>query len=129
MTSVAIPQGIAEIGVGAFAGCLAMTHINVDSANNVYKSISGVLYSKDESVIYQYPAGQAGYMYVVPDRVRTIAECAFAFNSMRDIRLNKDLKQIGKYAFYSNKSLTEIVVYKEISNIDLYAFADCTSLR
>ncbi|MDE6604530.1 MAG: alpha/beta fold hydrolase [Clostridia bacterium] len=129
LTSVAIPQGIAEIGVGAFAGCLAMTHINVDSANNVYKSISGVLYSKDESVIYQYPAGQAGYMYVVPDSVRTIAECAFAFNSMRDIRLNKDLKQIGKYAFYSNKSLTEIVVYKEISNIDLYAFADCTSLR
>lgn len=128
LTTVIVPQGIVEIGVGAFACCLSMTHINVDSLNQAYKSISGVLYSKDGKTVYQYPAAQAGYMYVLPDGVNEIADYAFACNSMSEIRLNKNLRRIGKYAFYSNGNLTDIIVYDDVRIIDSFAFADCSSL-
>jgi hypothetical protein len=47
LTSVTIPDSVTSIGGFAFSDCTSLEYIEVDDNNVCYKSIDGVLYTKD----------------------------------------------------------------------------------
>jgi hypothetical protein len=49
----------------------------VDSRNEVYASVGGVLFSRDLTMLIQYPPGKAG-SYIMPDSVTYIGDHAFS---------------------------------------------------
>ena len=51
LTSVTIPDSVTSIESGAFYGCTSLMSISVDSNNNYYTSIDGVLFNKNISKI------------------------------------------------------------------------------
>lgn len=112
---IKIPAATVEIGEGAFAAGEWCTGFEVAPGNKSYRSVDGVLFSRDMSVLYSYPEYNAyiengdqdddadeDEVYEVPESVREIAPYAFC-KSYRcgpgKIILPKGLTSIGEYAF------------------------------
>ena len=49
----------------------------MDDDNEKYVDIDGVVYTKDLSVIYEYPAGRKDASYIIDSNVTTIGQYAF----------------------------------------------------
>jgi len=73
--SLIIPDSVTTIGDSAFAGC-GGTEFSVDSNNLYYKSVDGLLMSKDGTTVIACPIGKTGLL-IMPDGVTTIGHDAF----------------------------------------------------
>lgn len=79
-------------------GNLEMIH--VDENNEFYKSIDGILYSKDGQTLYKIPAGHQIQIYEMPDTVTEVESYAAENNSnLTDIVCGSGLRRIGSCAF------------------------------
>ena len=112
LKSITLPARLTELAVNEethtmsiFAGCTALTHINVERGNQVYASNDGVITNKAGSELIFCPTARKG-SYTVPSTIETI----------------------GAYAFASCKLLTEIVIPGNVETINEYAFADCSKV-
>ena len=81
MNSIFIPDSVTNIGEGAFSYCLGLTEILVDENNTYFTSDNGVLFNKNKTELYTYPAGKSEKEYTIPDSVTSILEDAFLFCS------------------------------------------------
>ena len=74
--------------------------ITVDDDNPFFKSLEGVLFSKDMKKLIRYPERKDGETYEVPEGVEIIADCAF-HNCLflKHVIMPKGIKLIGKHAF------------------------------
>ena len=68
LTSIDIPAGVTSIGNSSFTYAKSLTAINVDPANEDYKSIDGVLFDIrfGDMKLMLYPAGKQDTSYTVP---------------------------------------------------------------
>jgi hypothetical protein len=78
VTSVTIPATTVTIGQQPFRNEGKLQEIIVDKDNPKYKSIDGVLYSKDGTELIQYPTKKTGTSFAVPNTVTSIVWCAFS---------------------------------------------------
>ena len=78
LTTLTIPASVETIGNGAFR-IPDLYSINVADGNKNYKSVDGVLYSKDMTEFICYPAAKAGKTYTIPNGVETIHKYAFRY--------------------------------------------------
>lgn len=79
LVHVYIPESVTQIDfhpVPFLRNCL-MENIEVSKDNQNYSSVDGVLFSKDKSIILEYPYNKKGH-YDVPEFVTNIASGAFA---------------------------------------------------
>jgi hypothetical protein len=119
LTSINIPQSVMAIGHYAFFGCMSLTSadlpasvelignyafvscygmINVDSGNQYYSSIDGVLYNKQQTTLIQCPTSKTGVFYF-PFKVTSIGEYAFYNSALSVISYtSSSLISIGDYA-------------------------------
>ncbi len=77
LKSITLTAKIRSIGDCAFANCTFLTAINVDTSNENYCSIDGVLFNKDKSTLITYPSGKSGEVYTIRRGVVRIANAAF----------------------------------------------------
>ena len=77
LVSINIPANVTYIAWCAFLSCVNLTWIDVDCDNACYTSDDGVLFSKDKTVLVQYPAGKPETDYTIPDGVTSIEGGAF----------------------------------------------------
>ena len=106
LQSVTIPGSVTVISDGVFTDCERLAEINVDENNSDYKSIDGVLFTKELGQIVHYPAGKTNTSYVIPDGVMSI----------------------GNYLFAGRTRLTEVTIPDSVTDIGSYASAGCTGL-
>ena len=92
---------ISHFGDGVFLGCEKLTAFVVGGNNVTYKSEDGCLYSKDGSVLISVPSGKTEV--TIRSSVRTIAEYAFAYSSVRTIVIPDSVTTVEKGAFYHCK--------------------------
>lgn len=77
LTTLEMPASLTNIGCGVLCrGCDNLMSINVNDNNPKYKSIDGVLYSKDGTRLIRCPQGKAGILQI-PDGVTTVSLDAF----------------------------------------------------
>lgn len=130
LTSVTIPKSVTWIGRHAFSGCSSLTSIDVALDNNSYTSINGVLFSKDKTILIQYPGDKKDVTsYAIPESVTSIEDYAFSgCSSLTSITLPKGVTEIGNYAFCDCSSLTSITIPEGVTCIGIYTFRNCSSL-
>lgn len=129
ITNITIPTSVRSIGDSAFVNCTFLTSINVTSGNRMYCSQSGILFSYDKSVLISYPAGKSGSGYEVPDGVKEIKDYAFAYSTLKRVRMPDSVTAIGDNAFHMCESLKELTVGEGLTRIGNRAFSDCISLE
>lgn len=84
--AIQIPSTVMIVGKMAFGGCSSLIYISVDSQNMMFTDVNGILFSKDKTKLYAFPAA----------------------NQASEISLSSSLVEIADMAFYSTPSLKQI---------------------
>ncbi len=129
LTTINVGGSVQFIGGWAFFDCPSLVSINVSENNELYCSIDGVLFSKDKTIILEYPAGRSGTTYDIPDSVTMIESYAFVeCNKLITVTIPDDVTMIGTSAFDSCTSLKSINIPKSIEYIGEMSFVNCVSI-
>lgn len=103
---VKLPATVTNVTPLCFPLCSNLTYIDVDENNANYKSVDGVLFSKDGTKLAAFPGGKSG-TYTVPNGVTSI----------------------GNYAFDHCYKLTSVSMYNSVTEIGANAFSYCWNLK
>lgn len=98
-----IPSTVTSIERNAFLGCDCF--ITVDPDNNFYSGTNGILFNKNQTILYKYPINRAG-SYTIPSTVTSISN----------------------YAFFDCESLTSVTIPPSVTTIGMQAFSHCSEL-
>lgn len=145
---IVIPASISSIGSSSpnyegeslFSNCTGLEEIVVDEANEYYKSVDGVLYSKDGTELIAYPAAKEGGSYEIPAEVELVYPGAFrACHNLEEILVEDGnsfyesvdgvlvAKESGELLVYpSGRTETEYTIPDEVKSIQSKAFTDCS---
>lgn len=138
--SITIPSSVTTIGdssndyfdgseeANVFKGCTSLSAIYVDKNNTDYSSINGVLYDKDQIVLYRCPEGFTGSISI-PDTVLSIEKGAFMSSDITEVMLPTTIEELPVSAFYECKKLTTILLPESLKDIGEHAFYNCSALK
>ena len=126
LTSITIPKNVKTIGDDAFASSSSLEAVTVDSDNQYFKDIDGVLYNKAGTTLLYYPAAKTG-SFVIPNSVTKIGGYSFYHSKLSNLTIPESVTSIGDRAFEAC-SLTSITLPNSLKTIDSEAFALCSNL-
>ena len=131
VTSIVVPAGVTNIVAGSLAGgggSSNLTNITVAIDNPVYKSVGGIVYSKNGEELVLCPHGVTGTVQI-PSGVRRISHSAFhECRYLAGVVFPAALEVIGEYAFFDCYRLTNVSLPASLKTIESDAFSGCTSL-
>ena len=129
LTGVTIPDSVTSLGGGAFDSCSQLQAISAAMANPAYRSVDGVLFSKDGKTLAAYPAGKSDSYFAIPDGVTSIGDYAFSYcSSLTSVTIPDGVTSIGDWAFSYCTGLTDVTIPDGVTSIGDSAFGSCTSL-
>jgi hypothetical protein len=126
LTSFKIPRSVTSINTyQLFSGCISLITIDVDTLNQNYSSILGVLFNKSATTLIVYPQGLIG-PYTIPDSVTSIDLSAFqdCYN-LTEVIIPTSVTSIGVNAFQSCYNLTNVIIPNSVISIGQSAFNSC----
>lgn len=131
ITKATIPSSVTSIGGYPFAGCKNLAYISVDSSNEKYCSVDGVLFNKDKTEIMQFPAGNTQTIYNIPDSVTSLGAYSFEnCTSLTDISIPNSVTSAGNYPFSGCSGLKNVTVPANVFELAVpYMFANCTNIE
>lgn len=126
LQKLTIPETVTKLGI---TGCNELETILVDANNPAFTAVDGnLLFSKDMTVLYHYPACRGETSFTVPDSVTAIGGGAFAgCKDLQEIVLPEGLRSIGRAAFMECTSLTDITLPEGLTELG-DAFIRCYKL-
>ena len=128
LTEINIPDSVEKIEYSALGGD-SLEMITVSEGNLHYKSVDGMLYSKDGTRFIRCPNKKSGNI-TVANGVTEIAEWAFGdCNDISGIKLPNSLTSIKQYAFWFCSKIEELNIPKNVSNIDDEAIVGGDALK
>lgn len=128
LQSIRIPENVSNIAGSAFTGCGSLEKITVDKDNTSYCSVSGILYSKDKTVLVAVPGGVSG-KFTVRSSVTTIGAYAFAYcEKITEVCIHDGVNRIEDYAFFWCSALEKVNIPEGIQTIPYACFYRCTAL-
>lgn len=118
-----------DSNISGVGGLKNLQSIQVDEANPNYRSLDGVLLSRDKTTLMAYPPAKAGSSYAVPDGVQSLGKFSFANTSaLEHVTLPDGLTSIaGRTFFYSSVKTVEIPA--SVETLGYAAFYECASLQ
>jgi hypothetical protein len=129
LSFVTIPSGVSNIGTGAFAGCTSLSFFDVSSLNQNYSSPGGVLFNKNQTILYSYPANAFSTQYFPPSTTITIFERAFEESrNLVTITFPDSVTTIGNRAFYNSRRLVTAYFGNKVASIGADAFSGIFSI-
>lgn len=129
LQEITIPKNVDSIAAYTFAECKSLRQISVSSGNAEYTSVDGVLFNKDQTKLYCYPAGKTDTSYAIPGSVTSIYSGAFSScTSLTRVDISAKVTSIGFQSFYECEALKEIHIPASVTTIANDSFANCKSL-
>lgn len=129
LQEITIPKNVDSIAAYTFAECKSLRQISVSSGNAEYTSVDGVLFNKDQTKLYCYPAGKTDTSYAIPGSVTSIYSGAFSScASLTRVDISAKVTSIGFQSFYECEALKEVHIPASVTSIANDSFANCKSL-
>ena len=131
LTEITIPSNVNEIGFAAFNPLPGdwetnLTRIEVAADNENYKSVDGILFSKDGKTVVAYPSARDAGSYEIPADVCKVAEGAFECNrNLASVIIPEGVTDIPENTFAYCTALTEAVLPDTLKTIGKWAFEAC----
>ena len=105
-TGFYIPRNVAEIALDAFQNCPNVTSYMCNSMNAHFKSVNGILYSKDMTMLVAFPPSSPATSFDIPETVT----------------------KLQGHAFFQNKNLTRINIHERVTWLGRAVFGRCEKL-
>ena len=113
-----------------FNRCTALESIEVDEDNPIMSSEGGILYSKDKTRLYGYPAGMRQETFVIPENVTWIGVGAICYNHyLSSLTIPNSVTYLGAGVFYNCVNLKKVRLSESITYLEAYSFDKCESLK
>ncbi|MBQ2810333.1 MAG: leucine-rich repeat domain-containing protein [Clostridia bacterium] len=129
LVSIEIPEKVTTIGDNVFYGCTSFASIVVDGNNQTFKSLDGVLYSKDGKTLLLYPRNKSNTSFTIPSGVTVIGNGAFnGCTLLTSITISNGVAEIQEGAFRNCRNITSITIPSSVTKIGNYAFDMCSNL-
>lgn len=125
---VYMPDTYIEVNSFSFSGCTTIINYYVNDTHSLYKSIDGVLYTKNEESLVAFPTGRKK-SYDVQNGTKNILDGSFATCLIENVTLPESIETIGHKAFYEAKKLKKINVPSKVQTINDSAFELCLDLN
>lgn len=101
LSYIKIPKSVIEIGLSVFANCPCLSSIDIDSKNNSFISVDGILFSKDRKRLVNYPCGKIGD-YVIPDGTEHIYGAFNGCKYITSITIPKSIEKIEEHDYFDD---------------------------
>ena len=129
VAEIHLPDSISHIAETAFSDCQKLEKILVSEDNKHFKSVDGILYSRDmRSLICCPSAAKITNTPITVDTVRINAYSFYGCNTLTRAEL-LNVSEIGEKAFSNCKQLRSVAVMNPKTIVDPSAFADCTEIE
>ena len=129
LTTVNIGTGLTNLGPQSFAWVIPLTSINVDASNASFASIGGVLYNKNISKLWAYPASKAGTTYTAPNTVTSTDYTAFgAAMNLLTVDLTP-VSTLSGQEFHSATSVEEVIFGNSLTVLVSQALQSASGLK
>ncbi len=126
---IKIGKNVENIGVWAFENNQNLKAFEVSEENKNFRSVDGVLYTKDMKTLLFYPAAK-GESFVIPDSVEVLrTKCFYKCPNLKSLTLPSKLKRIEEKAFFRCSSLADIKIPDSLEYIGKDSFGYCTELK
>lgn len=103
LKEITIPSNTSDVRANAFQECTALQNIYVDSQNAWYRSVDGVLFTKDMKTLLCFPYSRSG-SYQVPDGVTELDFCSFSWcGKLNSVTIPESVVKINNSAFCGKK--------------------------
>ncbi len=121
-------KNVNSIGTNTFAGVKTLESVQVIDKNKTFKTIDGVLYSKDEKALILFPAAKTGE-FELPQSVEEIKDKAFIDSAVSVVKLAEEpsLRYIGISAF-ENSAITSFEIPANVVTLKNAIFKNATKL-
>ena len=130
LETLEIPASVTTIEETAFGSLAGITEITVNENSENYKSVDGILYTKDGTMLLAYPGASSNTSYTVLDNTTTIASNAFCnAENLTEIILPNTLTTINASAFEDCNNLLSITLPEGITTIAENTFSFCYNLN
>lgn len=127
LTSITIPDQVKGIGQAAFADCDSLLAFKVATGNRFYKSISGLVLSRDGLTLMAVPAGLKSV--TIPEGVEVIGQWSFSGCSrLTRVTIPDGVTVIGEGAFSGCSGLVGVTIPDGVTSIGAGAFSGCSGL-
>lgn len=126
--SVVIRSNTSAVRSDAFSGVRTM-RFSVSSGNPYFKSVNGVLYSRDGSILIKCPTEKKG-AFTIPSAVRKIADRAFEnCGGLTRVTIPNSVTTMGEYCFKNCGMLKSVKLSEGVEKIRQSTFFGCSSLN
>lgn len=127
ISEVQLPASLQKMGVYAFQSVKAFS---VTEGNTAFKTVDGVLFNQDGSILLQYPLESQVSEYTIPEGVKEIRTCAFVGALwLSEVNMPAGLEVIGDFAFGNCEGLNRIELPESVTRIGKAVFSNCTQLE
>lgn len=118
---------ISPVDLEELKASVSLSYIDITEKNPYYKSINGILYNKDHSVLLLCPKGMTGTIQI-PNGVKHIESNAFAFSRISEVIISDSVVNINSSAFFKCIKLTKVQFGNSLEVITESMFYGCSSL-
>ena len=129
LTEVFIPASVSAIVENPFYGSTSLVRLEVKKDNAYFKSIDGVLYNRDVTTVFAYPAGSPRVFFKIPDSVTLIRNFSFGYCVyLADVFIPDSVSTIATFAFFGCQEITHLTIPASVKSIETSAFKRCSRL-
>ena len=130
LKTLTIPKSVNTIRNVCFDYCESLEEIKVDSDNEFFCSVDGVLFDKGKDTLIRYPLAKADKEYIIPDGVSVMENKAFAYcKYLTAVTVSADVTRVSQSAFVSCEALESVNISEGVAGIADYAFKSCAALK
>lgn len=129
LTNFYFPKNVSYINQDAFYICPNVTSFMCSGLNPYFKSVNGVMYSKDMTKLLFYPSAAAATTFDVPSTVTRIESNAFSSNdNLVEITFPEGLTWLSNRALSNCDNLVSIELPDALQHISAMNFSYCDNL-
>ena len=129
LENVVIPASVTNIEEESIFWNYGLKTFDVDEANSSFKSVDGVLFSKDGKRLISYPLASDRTEYTVPEGTERICNYSMSqANNLTELHIGQGVKEIGGLGCYFCQNLKKLGLPGSIESIEDEAFMFCDAL-
>ncbi len=109
MTKVTVGKGLRAMPGAIFENCTKLATVIISEENPYLEAIDNVVYNKEHTIFYFYPAAKPDNEYHVLDTVESLADyCIEKANALKELYMPKNLVRLGQGSLLWNYNLNSI---------------------